>query len=266
MSNPEASLLGEWLGAEQYELAMPAGWLRVFAHTGTLKALEKHGVEPTSVRGASAGAEAGGLYAAGMDPEDIEKFLIGIRRKDVWDPDYTFGLLRHGLKSRTGFLKGRLLEGKFREAVGDVQIQDLAMKLSISVTDVLSWDAEALTEGDLPRAMTASSAFPFWLQPQLVNGRPKLDGGIKDHAGLADSPKDERTFFAGHEPHGFRSRFDRGDTEAFEGRTNIAVLEIPGIPSVSPFALEEGKAAINHAMEYTEQALYLPVEGQFGEI
>jgi predicted acylesterase/phospholipase RssA len=64
MSNPETPLLGEWLGEEPYELALPAGWLRVFAHVGTLIALEKHGVEPASGRGASAGAEALGFYAA----------------------------------------------------------------------------------------------------------------------------------------------------------------------------------------------------------
>jgi hypothetical protein len=262
MSSPETPLLGEWLGAEQYELALPAGWLRVFAHVGTLIALEKHGVEPAAVRGASAGAEAGGLYAAGMEPADIEEFLTGIKREDVWDPDYRFGLFKNGLRSRTGLLKGQLLQEKFREAVGNVQIQELAMPLSVSVTDVQSWRAEAITEGDLALAMTASSAFPGWVQPQLIAGRPKLDGGIKDHAGLTGSPKDQRTFYVGAEPHGFRSRFDRGDTQAFDGRTNMATLQIPSIPPVSPFALEEGLKALDHTMEYVEKALYQPVHGQ----
>jgi hypothetical protein len=51
MSNPETPLLGEWLGEEPYELALPAGWLRVFAQVGTLIALEKLGVEPSRGRG-----------------------------------------------------------------------------------------------------------------------------------------------------------------------------------------------------------------------
>lgn len=210
------------------------------------------------MRGASAGAEVAGLHAAGMGPGEIEDFLISIQREDVWDPDYTFGVL----KGRPGLLKGRLLEEKFREVVGGVEIQDLAVPLSVSVTDVLSWKAEAITQGDLATAIVASSAFPGWIQPIIIDGRPKLDGGIKDHAGLAGSPLNKRTFFAGAESHGFRSRFDRGHSQAFKGRTNVAMLEIPGIPPVSPFALEEGTKALDYAMEYTERALHLPAQGQ----
>lgn len=259
MSNPETQILGEWLSAEQYEMAMPAGWLRVFALTGVLKALKKHGVEPASMRGASAGAEAAGLRAFGMEPEDMEDFLSSIKREEVWDADRTFGLL----KGRPGLIKGRLLERKFRDAVGDARIEDLDKPLTVSVTDVSSWSAEALTEGDLALALTASSAFPFVIQPQIINGHAKLDGGIKDHAGLVGSPLDKRTFYAGAEPAGFRSRFDRGHTQAFDGRTNVAIMQIPGIPAVKPSALDEGPKALNYAMEYTEQALYMPVQGQF---
>ncbi|HEX5796926.1 MAG TPA: patatin-like phospholipase family protein [Candidatus Saccharimonadales bacterium] len=262
MSNPEVPILGEWAKAGQLELVMEAKYLGAFSHIGSLKTLEKHGIGPDSMGGVSAGAEILGLSAAGKTAEEIEEFVTGIRREDVLDPDYTFGLF----KGRPGLLKGLLLQEKFREAVGDVRIQDLPRSLRISVTDIRTWSAEAVTEGDLALAITASSAFPGLIQPQVMNGRLKWDGGIKDHSGLLGSPKNKRTLLIGAKPQGFRSRFDRGNAEAFEGRTNTAIVRIPGLPPVSPFNFEElGPKAIKLAMEYTEQALHLPVEGQFGE-
>ena len=60
---------------QNYGLVLSGGGVRGMAHIGAIKALEKHGIFPTCIAGASAGAIVGAFYAAGYACEEILAFF-----------------------------------------------------------------------------------------------------------------------------------------------------------------------------------------------
>ena len=58
-------------------LALSGGGARGFAHCGALLALEEFGLKPDVVSGTSAGAIAGSMYCAGVDPFTIAESFMG---------------------------------------------------------------------------------------------------------------------------------------------------------------------------------------------
>jgi len=56
-------------------LVLSGGGARGAGHVGVLKALEKLHIPVDCIAGTSIGAAIGGLYAAGMAPEEIERQL-----------------------------------------------------------------------------------------------------------------------------------------------------------------------------------------------
>src|SRR5262245_63046757 len=62
-------------------LALGGGGARGIAHIGVIKALEEMHIPIDYVAGTSMGSIAGGLYACGFTPDEMEKVIEGIK----WD-------------------------------------------------------------------------------------------------------------------------------------------------------------------------------------
>jgi NTE family protein len=241
--------LREWLTERPFSLGMSAGFFGFFAHTGVMTVLEDAGLLPDRVSGASAGALVGGLWAAGLDAVTLRDELVQLRREDFWDPQPGFGLLR-----------GRLFRERLERLLPVSQFHQARTPVAVSVFDVLSRRTRAIDAGALAPAIQASCTLPGLFHPTWHEGRPLLDGGILDRAGLTGMPAGERVL---HHHLGSRSPWRRKNSAALDApsRPGLTALVIDGLPRVGPFRLEQGIKAFDAARRAAQVALGRPADG-----
>lgn len=239
--------LRESLSQAPFTLAMSSGFFGFFAHTGMLTALLETGLAPRRVSGSSAGALVGGMFAAGLGPNQLQTALFELRREDFWDP--TPGL---------GLLSGRRFRQLLEELLPVRSFSQTARPLSVSVFEPLTGRTLALSEGKLAPAIHASCAVPLMFHPVRIGARFYLDGGIADRPGLLGVPRGERVFY-----HHIQSRspWRRKGSPALRipKREGLTALSIADLPRVSPFDLDAGKRALQLAYERTRTALDRPL-------
>jgi NTE family protein len=238
--------LREWLSAEPFTLAMSSGFFGFFAHAGVLSVLEEEGILPARVRGSSAGALVGGLWAAGLPARRIRDELVALRREHFWD-------VRPGL----GLLRGSRFRARLEALAPARTFEDCRVPLAVSAFDVLARRTVVLEKGDLAPALHASCAFPVLFQPVRVGGRLHLDGGVLDRPGLAGAAEGERIL---HHHLTSRSPWRAKGSPALQPprRPGMQVVALDGIPRVGPFRLELGPDAMERAAEGMRAALARP--------
>lgn len=244
----------QWLRREPFTLVLSAGFFGFFAHAGLLAALEERALRPRRVAGASAGALAGGLWAAGSPAERLAELFRGLERRDFWDPGLPVG----------GLLRGRKFGALLREHLdehGVTRIEDCRVEFRAVVHDLFGRRTVVLDQGGLEPAIRASCALPLMFRPVRVQGRWYIDGGYSDRAGFAALEEGERTLYH-HLPH--RSPWsgiagpESAELAAAPGRLT---LSIPELPRVTPFRLDRGADAIRIAREAALAWLDAPLEG-----
>ncbi|MGJ8644981.1 MAG: patatin-like phospholipase family protein [Luteolibacter sp.] len=161
-------------------LALGSSFLGVYAHGGFLCGLNEAGIFPGHVAGSSAGALAGGFYAAGLRGEELEAEVLSsvLKRKypDWMIPVRSFPQMFGKL---SGIMGGEKVVKHLREVLPVSDISETpGVKLSLSVTDYRRQEAIFLTEGALADAMMASCAVPVLFSGQILNGREYHDGGV----------------------------------------------------------------------------------------
>jgi len=187
-------------------LVLSGGGARGGAHVGVLKVLEANHIPIDMIVGTSVGSFVGGLYAAGMTPDEIEKMLtstawqnyiradynrqdIPIRKKNI---DYVYqGRLGLGINADndlvlpTGVLKRQPMLLKFMELTQNVRSIHDFDKLDIPyravATNIENGNAVVLKSGSLAKAIYASSSIPGGFQPIQINGIDLVDGGVSDN-------------------------------------------------------------------------------------
>lgn len=239
--------LRAWLADEPFTLAMSAGFFGFFAHSGMLAALEDAGLRPARVSGASAGALVGGLWAAGLDAPALLDELTRLRREDFWDPALGFGLLR-----------GRRFRERLESILPAKDFSECRVPALISVYDVWSRRTEVLSHGELAPAIQASCTLPGLFHPTWYRGRPLLDGGILDRAGLQGVSHGTRVL---HHHLASRSPWRRKRSAALlpPKRDGLTAVVISGLPRSGPFRLHHGRAAMELARREMSRALDEPV-------
>ena len=239
--------LHEWLAAEPFAVTLSAGFFGFFAHAGMMQAFVDRRLTPVRLSGTSAGALVAGMYASGLEPVEIGRHLIELRRQDFWDP-------RPGL----GLLSGRRFRALLQARLRVSEFSACRLPLTVSTHDVLGRRPRSLDRGDLARGIHASCAVPFMFHPVWIDGRPYVDGGVSDRAGLRGIPAGTRLLY--HHL-ASRSAWRRPNSPSLEipDRANMVTLVIDDLPRVSPFALERGPDALNAALAATSQALDQPI-------
>ncbi len=238
--------LGDWLSEAPFRLVLSSGFFGFFAHCGTLLALKEAGLLPRAAAGSSAGALVGGAWAAGLEPEALRTELLALRRPDFWDPGLGAGLLR-----------GDLFRDKLHRLLPATTFEQCRAELVVSVFDVLTRRTQFLDAGPLAPAIHASCAVPLMFHPVWIRGRPYLDGGVTDRPGVEGVPAHERVLL-----HHLVSKSPwRLHAPRPPRRPGMVTLEIANLPRVSPFHLDRGAAALDHARAQTHQALARPLNG-----
>jgi NTE family protein len=154
-------------------IALSGGGARGIAHLGVLKALEKFGIKPDVISGVSAGAIVGGFYAAGYTPMDILAIMKGADLFSVFS-----------LKFRQGIFSMDTFEKIYLTHIPHNSFEQLNLPLHVAATDILKGESVYFSEGELAKAIMASSCVPLAFEPVLYQGRELFDGGILNNLPL----------------------------------------------------------------------------------
>ncbi|HEY3901099.1 MAG TPA: patatin-like phospholipase family protein [Chthoniobacter sp.] len=163
-------------------LSLNSSFLGFFAHAGFLRALLKLGIRPVAVSGASAGALVAGLFAAGIEPDEMLALFASPELRTVFrEPGAPYrGLATiFNVPGHTGAICGDRAEALLRAKLGDRRIEDCRdPRLSVSVTDLTRGCSAAATTGPVADMILASGAFPGVFAARPAEGRWFWDGGI----------------------------------------------------------------------------------------
>jgi len=196
-------------------LALGGGGARGLAHLGVIATFEDDGVPIAAVAGTSAGAVAGGIWAAlgsAAAAERTWRELVASGRLPAGLPDIRLEsdvssrdnlLLQFARQLKVGATIVLALERRSLVAradldrvleylLPDVAIEDLPLPFAAVATDFATGEAVALRSGPLRLAATASSAVPGVVTAVALGGRHYIDGGV-----VADVPVEQARALAG---------------------------------------------------------------------
>jgi NTE family protein len=186
-------------------VALSGGGARGGAHVGVLQVLEELHVPVDAVAGTSMGALIGGLYAAGVPIDRLERVLRGADWGDLLDDrppyrelvyrrkedaarylvDFELGFRKGKLRQPRGLRAGQKLAFEARVLLLDTPREPDFSKLPVpfcaTATDVETGDRVILDHGDLVESILASVAVPGVFAPVAIDGRLLVDGGIVDN-------------------------------------------------------------------------------------
>ena len=154
-------------------LALSSGGARGAAHVGVLKVLEENGIRPDVIAGASMGAEVGGVYAAGVELDEVDR---------MWRSSSFPRVFRTLFPTIpwSGWSSGNGIVSMLRPLVGDVRIEELPIPFAALTTDLESGAAHCLTSGCLVDAIRASLSVPGLFTPVWIDDHLLIDGGVSN--------------------------------------------------------------------------------------
>ena len=148
--------------------ALGGGFARGLAHIGVLKVLVENQIPIDALSGVSAGAIAAAAFAGGRSIEEMIEKSRHIRWRQF--ARWTF--------PRMGFASNQRLETMLREILPCSNFECLRIPVAIVATDLSTGEAVVFRDGDLLRALRASSTFPGLFAPVEYEGRWLVDGAL----------------------------------------------------------------------------------------
>jgi NTE family protein len=183
-------------------LAMGGGGTRGVAHIGVLRVLEREQIPIDCIAGTSIGAIIGGLYAAGVPIPKIESIFRTkaiLRHFDTVPLSVRVALIPFFLLPRlVGY---RPYEGLYRGGIfakflsGLVSpdkrnLEDLKHPAFWAVSsNLLDGTPYVIKEGDIGKALQASSAIPILRRPVEIGDALLVDGGIVENLPVSQARK-----------------------------------------------------------------------------
>lgn len=183
-------------------LALGGGGAKGSAHIGVLKVLEQHNIPIDYIAGTSIGSVIGGMYASGLNANEIQQIMRDIpwadgysdqipredlpwrikQQRDQYNIPLELGLNDNQITMPSGLLYGQAATRLLREAIGEhpnfTSFDELAIPYRAIATDLVSYQAVVIDKGSLFTAMRASSSVPGALAPEEIDGKLLVDGGI----------------------------------------------------------------------------------------
>jgi predicted acylesterase/phospholipase RssA len=162
-------------------VCLASSFFGYYAHLGFLQAMEQSGLRPGRIAGASAGAMAGGLWAAGLRGKALEGIIHDfhfLRAFFDLGAFYRWPGILTGVAG-SGLLSGARLRRYLRRHLGARRIEDLkSPRLEIAVANLSCHRAEVRGRGPLVEFMIASCSMPVLFRPRRIDGEDFLDGGV----------------------------------------------------------------------------------------
>src|SRR5258707_9546170 len=181
-------------------LVFEGGGALGFAHIGVIEWIEQHHIPVDYVAGTSMGGLVGGLYASGMNAQQISDFMAGIdwtavlsgqvpfpalsyRRKEdrlAFPNRLEFGL-KHGVSFPNGLNSGSavglLLDEKMLPYYELKSFDDLPIPFRCVATDMTTGKEHVFRDGSLAQAMRATMSIPGVFAPVEHGTQVYSDGG-----------------------------------------------------------------------------------------
>lgn len=145
-------------------IALGSGGAKGMAHLGALKAFEEAGIRFSFVAGTSIGSIVGALYAKGYSSSDMVRIIENLNRKEFAKNFRPFSDMAFAEEFLSGYLEG--------------DFTTLPVPFAVWTTDGETNEGVLLTEGNLARALTASSAMPPIFKGVEIGGRKYYDGAF----------------------------------------------------------------------------------------
>ena len=182
-------------------LVLGGGGARGAAHIGVLKELERLQIPIDAIAGTSMGAIVGGLYATGVDAEELRQLVasldwaaalsdepdredLSFRRKQddrEFPVNLELGVNGTDLVLPKGVIQGQKLDLLLREltirASHIRNFDDLPIPFRAIATDIVVGEMVVLDSGDLAQAIRASMSVPGVFAPAEIGGQLLVDGG-----------------------------------------------------------------------------------------
>jgi NTE family protein len=154
---------------------------------GMLKALDRAGIVPDFVVGASVGAINAAYYAASPDADGIarlERIWLRLGRADIF-PFSMFGtaLCLFGRRDHLAF--PHRLQALLEAELPYRRLEDARLPCHVVATDMLDGTEVRLSSGDVAQALLASAAIPAVFPAVTIAGRPLMDGGIASNTPIS---------------------------------------------------------------------------------
>ena len=149
-------------------VSLGGGCLRGAAHIGALKELRTQNISITHLAGTSAGAIIGGLYASGLQPDEMADALEALSIRKHLD----FRL------NRKGWLKGDRLYQTLLQLTEGKHFSDLDLPFAVVCVDLYARKIAVIREGEVAKALRASAAIPGVFSPVEMDGKLLADGYI----------------------------------------------------------------------------------------
>ena len=154
---------------------------------GVLRACEELGISPAAMSFASGAALFAFPVAAGMHPDDVARFVLGLDPSAWADPDWRAigGIVPSQGRGFTGIMKGERVEASFTELLGTMRLGELKIPAYAPVWNVERNHLEYIgprTHPDLSvaRAIRMSVSLPLFFDPVRWRGGSWNDGAIVD--------------------------------------------------------------------------------------
>lgn len=163
------------LKGKKVALALGGGSVLGGVHVGVLKALEEYGVDIKYISGTSAGGIIASLYAFGKSPKEIERIVLNFEWKNL----VTLTL------SKFAILSNEKIGEMIKENIGDTNIEDSKIPLSMIATDITDGKKILLEKGSTSVAVMATTCVPGIFIPVELDERLLVDGGILENVPLS---------------------------------------------------------------------------------
>jgi hypothetical protein len=216
-----------------------------------------------SVAGASAGAMAAVLIAAGVPPRVAAEFCTTVTLPRFADPPGVGAAFRGDKFEQImyDFLRDQNPESSLR-------LEDAPIPVAVSGFDLQTMDGKILSKGPMCRAARASATFPMLFQPlgwkEGEEDYVLIDGGLGDHHGLdglaafsLGEPKRVVNLVVGN----FLGGYAPGPTSMPRGlnASQVVSISLRNLPKCSPWALHNGPLAVEAARKVMIKSLDLPL-------
>ncbi|MBR1983158.1 MAG: patatin-like phospholipase family protein [Clostridia bacterium] len=146
-------------------LALGSGGAKGFAELGALRAFEENGITFDVIAGTSIGSIIGAFYASGYTSTDILEMLKTIEIGDV----------------KNGFMINMDTSGLFNvidKSIGSLNIEELKKPFRAVATELETGDEYVFSLGSVATALVASSSYPPFFKPVVVDNKRYIDGAF----------------------------------------------------------------------------------------
>ncbi|MCX6273658.1 MAG: patatin-like phospholipase family protein [Bacteroidetes bacterium] len=191
--------------AQKVGLVLSGGGARGMAHVGVIKALEENHIPIDFIAGSSSGAIIGSMYAQGYSGDQIDS-IVNSEEFLNWatgtmNEDYSFYFrkkeenaswitLRFSLDSvittslPTNLVSSVQADYSLMENLAPIiakakfNFDSLFVPFRCVAADIEHKQTVVFRKGDLAQAVRASSAYPFYFKPVILDGKILYDGGM----------------------------------------------------------------------------------------